>query len=352
MRPVHLAARAASAFSALGLLALTSACGPATPAEGPDSELDSPAPVVAMERPRAAEFPLNNFTAKLMWSDEADLLVLSGWPRDVVKRLERSGAALDGRGPRSATDIAGRGVGGNADVIITGSEAETARLRNGAWDFLLAPALDGEAISAVAFDPVGRAIFAGQHRALYIEQADTWTVHPYPSSGLDAVDLVVAPDGTAYVVGAHGRVLAFSGGKFRDVLLTSLTGDALKEPWQFAWLDPGQSQLWIASREALVGIYLRSGVTKVHELNLFTVEAMSGAITPSGMVLAIAGSSEILLFDGANFDKLEGAPSGIDSFAIDAKHATLHVATSKGLFHLPLKHPAFGAGNERRTEPR
>jgi hypothetical protein len=341
MRPARLAAL---------LFSITAACGPATPAESPDGEPRTSAPVVVLPRPGVAEFPLSgDFGAELMWSDGADLLVMSGWPRDVTKRLDRSGSALDGRAPDHATDIAGRGVGANADVIIVGTDGETARLRNGAWDFGLAPALDGEGLAAVAFDPSGRALFAGRHRALYIEQGDTWSVHPYPSSGVDAADLVIAADGTAYIIGAHARILAFSAGKFRDVPLSGLTGDAVSEPWELAWLDPGSNQLWVVNREVLMSINIRTGVGAATKLPIFSVEAMAGASTPSGAVLAIAGSSEIVLFDGGMFDKVIDSPKIVRSLAIDAEHAVLHVGAGNGLFHLPLKHPAFSAPHERRT---
>ena len=341
MRPARLAAL---------LFGITSACGPAAPAESPDDEPRTSAPVVVLPRAGVPEFPLSgDFSAELIWSDGADLLVMSGWPRSVTKRLERSGSTLDGRAPSRATDIAGRGVGVNADVIITGSDGETARLRNGAWDFGLAPALDGEDLAAVAFDPSGRALFAGRHRALYIEQGDNWSVHPYPSSGVDAVDLVVAPDGTAYLIGAHARILAFSAGKFRDVPLSGLSGDAVSEPWEMAWLDPGSTQLWVVTRQVLVSVNPRTGVGSAHKMPFFTVEAMTGASTPSGPVLVIAGSSEIVLFDGGTFDNVVNSPKTIRSIALDAEHAVLHIGAGDGLVHLPLKHPAFGAHHERRT---
>lgn len=339
MRPARLAAL---------LFGITSACGPAAPAESPDEP--RAAPVVVLPPQRMPEFPLSgDFSAEHLWSDGADLLVMSGWPRSVTKRLERSGSTLDGRAPSRATDIAGRGVGASADVIITGTDGETARLRNGAWEFSLAPALDGENLAAVAFDPSGRALFAGQHRALYIEQGDSWTVHPYPSSGVDAADLVVAPDGTAYIVGAHARILVFSAGKFRDVPISGLSGDAVSEPWELAWLDPTSNQLWVANREVLMSINVRTGLGAAHKLPIFTVEAMVGASTASGPVLLIAGSSEILLFDGVTFDKIVHSPRSIRSLALDAEHAVLHVGAGDRLVHLPLEHHALGAQQERRT---
>ena len=322
------------------------ALGPAgKPALGPSGK---PAPASSATPAQSAtagkSFVIPAFRQmSALWSDGADVLVASGNGR--AARIERNGASIQGKAPDRACCIAGRGAGPSAEVAVVGTRGGVARFRNGAWDYTLAPALDGEELRGVAFDASGRLIAAGQRRALYVAEGNRWSLRRYPSGTANVVGVASAPDGTSYVVSAHGRILTHTSGVFRDLSVTGLTADMQASEWRGAWLSASSKTLWIASKEHIIGIDLVQSTATAHEIPLFFgADVFTGARTASADLIIVGNMKDFGIFDGTGFYRVEAAGMFAGAMCIDPKEATLYTSDHGSSHSFPLKHPALGTG--------
>jgi hypothetical protein len=279
-----------------------------------------------------------------LWNDGADVLVVAGDGR--AARIERNGAAIQGKGPERACCVAGRGAGASAEIAVVGTHGGVARFRGGAWDYALAPALDGEDLRGVAFDASGRLVVAGQRRALYVAEGNKWSLRRYPPGTANVVAVASAPDGTSYVVSAHGRILTHTSGVFRDLSVTGLTADMQAGEWRGAWLSATSKTLWIASKKHIIGVDLVQNSATAHEIPLFFgADIFAGARIASTDLIVVGNMKDFGLFDGTGFYRVEaeGMFAGA-AMSIDTKEATLYTADHDGSKSSPLKHPALGTG--------
>jgi hypothetical protein len=260
-----------------------------------------------------------------------------------VGRLKRSGEQLVHRGPNSAEHIRINGRGASLDVIVVGRHGGLARYRNGAWEYRLAPALEGEAIGASAVASDGTVYAAGTHHALYLWKGDSWTIKPYGSTGTAVMEALVASDGTLYLIGRHGRILSYDGKGFRDVAIKGLTASHLASKWEASWADVKRMTLWVVAAKMLLSIDLNSKqATSFGSALFFDLESITGCDTPTGPLLMVGTFGRTALFDGKNF--YEADDSGADTLFIDRPKAQGYAASHGRMRVIDLKHPALGNG--------
>lgn len=319
---------------------------PAKPALGPSGKpapASSATPAPSATAGKSFVIPASQQMSAL-WSDGADVLVASGNGR--AARIERNGASIQGKAPAGACCIAGRGAGASAEIAVVGTRGGVARFRNGAWDYTLAPALDGEDLRGVAFDVSGRLLAAGRQRALYVAEGNKWSLRRYPPGTANVVAVASAPDGTSYVVSAHGRILTHTSGVFRDLSVTGLTADMQAGEWRGAWLSASSKTLWIASKKHIIGIDLVQNSATAHEIPLFFGgDVFTGARTASTDLIVVGNMKDFGIFDGTGFYRVEAdGMFGGGAMCIDTKEATLYTSDHDGSRSSPLKHPALGTG--------
>ncbi len=260
-----------------------------------------------------------------------------------VGRLKRSGEQLVHRGPSKADHIRINGRGAALDVIVVGRHGGLARYRHGAWEYRLAPALEGEAIGASAIASDGTVYAAGTHHALYLWKGDSWTIKRYGSTGTAVMDALVASDGTLYLIGRHGRILSYDGKTFRDVAIKGLTAGALATQWQASWADVKRMTLWIVTSKTLLSIDLKAKqATSFPSALFFDLESITGCDTPSGPLLMVGTFGRTALFDGKAF--YDADDSGADALFIDRAKAQGYAASHGKVRVIDLQHQALGNG--------
>jgi hypothetical protein len=341
----------------LFLFALNAACGapdlalaqPAAhpapaPVTPPVAHVQIPAPAAAAPARPGRDFPdlPEKAEPEAVWGDGADVLVVAS--SDEVFRIERTGAIAEGRGPEHAANAVFT-AGPQGHVAVVGERGEFAFFDGTTWEFALAPALDGEGLAGAAIDASGKLLLAGRHRALYVREGSTWKIFPYGSGGVDAIHAALAQDGTLFVVGAHGRVLSFSGGAFKDVVLSGITADVLNTRWLGAYLPPGSKTMWIATERFVIGADLAGGPSKSFPSPLFfEIGSFSGARVGGTDLLLLGTMSDYALFDGKDFYKVDSQAHHSDSLYVDPKRGTFYEVEWRKMQRFDLKHPALGTG--------
>ncbi len=260
-----------------------------------------------------------------------------------VGRLSRSGEQLLHRGPGQAEHIRINSHGAGLDVIVVGSHGGVARYRKGAWEYRLAPALEGEGIGASAIAKDGTVYAAGTHHALYLWKGDAWTIKPYGSTGVAVMEALIAPGGTLYLIGRHGRILSYDGTSFRDVAIKGLTAGALASKWGDSWADLKRMTLWVVTSKTLLSIDLNAKqATSFPSALFFDLETVTGCDTPSGPLLMVGTFGRTALFDGKQF--YEADDSGADALFIDRPKAQAYAASHGKVRTIDLTHRFLGNG--------
>jgi hypothetical protein len=299
----------------------------------------------------AFKLPMSSDSNAALWGDGGALLFAG--TDNGPRRIERGGAVIDAEARDLNGGIAGTGSGATVRAAVVGDTGRIAVFHDGAWDTFLAPALEFEQLAAPAFDSSGKLYAAGAFKALYVQDGDAWTIHRYPSGPTNIVSITFAQDGTLYLVGGGGRILAYANGAFRDVAVTGLTAGALGSKWVSAKIGPTTGTLWVLTEDALLNaIDVAHGNAKTIKVPLFGhTEAMDVAKTPSGDVLVIAGMGDLGIYDGNGFYAVDGDCGFAKSVWVDVKDATVYAGAMSNICALPLVHPAFGTGQGRPLTP-
>jgi hypothetical protein len=270
-----------------------------------------------------------------------------------VFRILRSHQITQSRGPKAPLSCQVRGAGPSAVIAVSGVGGEYARYNGSDWEFGLAPALDGEDLPAVISLSATRTAFAGRQRALYTREGDTWTLQRYPSGGIDVVYAGVDTSGTTYLVGAHGRLLAFAAGAFRDLNVTGIPAEVLSSPWTSGWYSARSNSLWIFAKKWIVRVELSSLQATVQKIPLFfDADHGMGMSTPRGDLFALSSFGDGALFDGATFYKLEGRDHRGAGLYLDPVRSVLYASGWDRLVRIPVKHPHLGTGQGEAIKDR
>ena len=294
-----------------------------------------------------AEGPLKPFPAppalgwsSAIWGDGEDmLLVASG---NGVRRICRAGVASGGPAITGADAVAGAGKGAAATLVVAGSRGQLARWAASKWESAGAPVLNQEEIKGVAVDPRGRVLAAGESGALYVWDRDSWQVHRYPA-GSKINGIVSAPDGSAYLFGARGLLLAFQHDALRAIVIDAtppLAGDLLA-----AWQSPQSGLLWVTSEQGFIAsVEIKSGQARAVKSPLFgAARAITGVPTPSGDLVAVSGQSDLALYDGKDWKPLGVNLSFPEGLFLDLRGGALYAVNRDGLARVPIEHPQLAA---------
>jgi hypothetical protein len=270
-----------------------------------------------------------------------------------VFRVLRTHQITQSRGPKSPLGCQVRGTGTSAVIVVTGTAGEYARYNGADWEFGLAPALDGEDLPGAVIATTTRTVLAGRQRALYVRDGDTWTLQRYPSGGIDVVYAGADASGTIYLVGAHGRLLANTGGTFRDLNVTGLSADVLSSGWVGGWYSSRANALWVFSKRWMVKVEIASLRATEQKIPLFFES--SGAIglsTPRGDLFAIMSFGDGALYDGKDFFKLDARDHHGAAMALDPVRSTLFVTGWDRLVRAPVRHAFLGSGTSEVLKDR
>ncbi len=312
-----------------------------------------PAPVAPVAARPRLDFPDPTGTTRFerVWGDGADVLVLAGDKR--VLRMERSGAIQEGTGPSDPIAFAMTGTPPSTKLAIAGASGELVIFDGATWEYGLAPALDAEALTGIAYDSTGRLHVAGRHRALYVRELDaTWRTYRYPGGGVEVIAAGFGPGGL-YLIGAHARVFSFASGQFRELTLTGLTSAVQGAAWTHAWMNGAGDRAWLTCGKHLLTLELPSGNLKTTPSPLFfDPSSFAGARARGGDLLALGSMSELALYDGTGFTRVPGEVRHSGGLYIDVKQSMIYEVEWGKLNRFPVRHPRLGTGAGEAWAPR
>jgi hypothetical protein len=304
-----------------------------------------PPAVVAAASVAGRDFPdvPEKLRPSVLCGDGADMIVAAGEQK--IYRMTRSHQVTQSRGPRRPSMCQVRGTGTSALIAVVGDTGEYARYNGTDWEYGLAPALDGEDLSGAVLASANRTTFAGRQRALYTRDSDTWTVQRYPSGGIDVVYAGVDASNTIYLVGAHGRIVAYSAGAFRDLNVTGIPADVLSSTWVGGWYSLRNNALWVFAQRSVVKIELATLRATVQKVPLFfEVAGAVGTSTPRGDLFTLMTFGDGALYDGTVFSKVELKDHRDNAMYLDPVRAVLFGAGWDAMVRAPVKHPYLGTG--------
>jgi hypothetical protein len=104
-------------------------------------------------------------------------------------------------------------------------------------------------------------------------------------------------------------------------------------------MSPG-GDLWLLGDGELLQQPAGAGELRHHKPPVFgSLRGLSGVHTDAGDVVAVAGQSELVLFDNGRFDQVEGSYSFPEGIFLDSAGGVLYVAHRDGLRRLAISHP-------------
>lgn len=266
-----------------------------------------------------------------------------------VARIKRSGEQLVNKGPggRSAR-IRAQMVGSEQIGVATGPMGAVAIHRGGAWDFRLAPAIEGEAVGAVAIAKDGTIYAAGREHALYVRKGESWTTHRYgTTTSPQIVEALVDKAGKLVLVGALGEVLRFDGSQFQRLTIGGLSSGALNTPLSSSWVDTKNDTVWAVGGKSLVQIDLGAQKAQIHASKLFfDLDDVHGANTSKGTLILLGTFGKTAIFDGT--DWYEVVDDGAKRVWLDVSKAQAYVADAFDFKVLDVKHPWLGTGTSKK----
>lgn len=268
-----------------------------------------------------------------------------------VARIRRSGEQLVNKGPGGNTSrIRAQMVGSEQIGVATGPMGAVAIHRGGAWDFRLAPAIEGEAVGAVAIATDGTIYAAGEEHAVYVRKGESWTTHRYGTkTSPQIVEAVVDKAGKLVLIGGLGDVLRFDGSKFQKLTISGLSSGALNTPFTSSWVDTKNDTVWAAGGKSLVKIDLAAKKADVHPSKLFfDLNDVHGATTKKGTLILVGTFGKTALFDGT--DWYEIVDDGAKRVWLDASKAQAYVADAFDFTVLDVKHPWLGTGMSKKLD--
>ena len=281
-----------------------------------------------------------------VWSDGVVLLVAdySG----VTLHCRGGEATRSSEGIKRLKAVSGAGRGAGFVGAGIGEEGGVAIFSDGRWRTVRAPTIGGEGLVAVAVDEEGAVYAAGERQALYVVRGDDWTIHRYPPSltgeagearSSAAVEVLAAEwveEGSLLLVGQRGLALNFASGAFgaSSRVPRSHGGDL-----RGAWMSP-RGDLWLLGEGELLQSPAGGGELRHHKLPVFgSLAALSGVHTDAGDVVAVAGQSELVIFDDGRMDLVAGRYTFPEGIFLDAAGGLLYVAHRDGLRRLAIEHP-------------
>lgn len=278
-----------------------------------------------------------------MCGDGADMIVVGAESK--VYRVLRSHQIIESRGPKAPIHCQVRGTGTSAMLVVTGAAGEYARFDGTDWEFGLAPALDAEDLSGAVLASPTRTVFAGRQRSLYTREGDAWTLQRYPSGGIDVVYAGADVTGTIYLVGAHGRLMAFASGSFRDLAVTGIPAEVLSSRWVGGWYSARTNSLWAFAQRWTVRIELSTLRATVQKIPMFfDVDHAIGTSTPRGDLFALMTFGDGAIYDGTSFYKLAARDHHRGGMYLDSARATLYAAGWNQMIRAPVMHSHLGTG--------
>jgi hypothetical protein len=268
-----------------------------------------------------------------------------------VARIKRSGEQLVHRGP-GGRDARMRtvAVGNDRAAVATGQMGAVAIYRKSAWDYRLAPALEGERIGAVAIAKDGTVYAAGEQHALYVRKGDSWTTHRYGAlTSPMIVEALVDAGGKVTLIGGQGHVLTFSGGAFTKVSIAGLSAGSLSRAFSSTWVDAKRRTVWAASDKSLIAIDLAAKKATHHKSSLFfEIKDISGTETGKGPLLIAGTFGRIALFDGKDWYFV--AKQNGERLWLDGKKAQVYVADPFDFKVFDVHHPWLGTGSSPKLK--
>jgi hypothetical protein len=245
-------------------------------------------------------------------------------------------AARSPEGVKDFEGLAGSGQGERFVAAGVGEEGGVVIWRDGRWHKARAPTVDDDELIAAAVDDAGAVYAAGQRRALYVARGDDWSVHRYPADLKGEVAAAVwLGGGELLLVGSAGLALRFHDGAFSrsSRVPAEVTGSL-----EHAWLSPG-GDLWLAGDGELLRVR-PDGALSRHPPPIFgRLSGLSGVHTDAGDVVAVSAQSEIVLFDGVSFSRVDGSYSFPEGIYLDGAGEVLYLAHRDGLRRLAINHP-------------
>ncbi|MEZ4448518.1 MAG: hypothetical protein R3B09_03485 [Nannocystaceae bacterium] len=289
-----------------------------------------------------------------VWGDDAVIATSSHFGVKLVCREGQVSYAPTGgsSGLGGIKAVVGGGVGEARTYAVVAEEGGVAIWRRGRWELLQAPAIGRETLSAAAIDDAGRLYAAGEHNALYVLDGEQWTMHRYPraemaSASVRAMVRVGASD--LLLVGDEGVLLTYSSGALRR---TRLPAGALAGDLQAAWASPDGAAVWLISKTALIRLDLQKGTARSVDVPFFgQVRALAGVSTPLGDRLVVAAQSEIGIYDGARFLRIDGQYVFAEGLTIDGHDGSIYVSSRDGLRRVVVDEPGLAALRERLPPP-
>ena len=362
MRPVRVLAFACALLSACVSQPQAAADPPPAHASAPSSHARAPAaparsaappPAVAASPVAGRDFPElpGRSRAQVLCGDGADMIVAAGEQK--IYRVFRSHQLTESRGPRSPIACQVRGTGPSASLAVAGHGGEYARFDGSDWEFGLAPALDGEDLTGVILPSPNRVILVGSQRSMYTREGDTWTLQRYPSGGIDVVHAAADSSGTIYLVGAHGRLLAYASGTYRDLAVTGIPAEVLSSRWVSGWYSSRTHSLWAFAQRWTIRIELSSLRATVQKIPLFfDTESVLGTSTARGDLFTMMTFGDGAVYDGTTFYKLEARDHRGGGMYLDPVRATLYATGWDKLMRYSVKHPYLGTGQGEELKDR
>lgn len=281
--------------------------------------------------------------ATVLCGDNADVIVAAGSGK--IFRITRSHQVTQTRGPEHPIACQVRGTGASALIAVTGTSGTYARFNGTDWEYGLAPALDGEDLSGAVLASAARVTFAGRQRAMYTRDGDAWTMQRYPSGGIDVVYVGTDASNTVYLVGAHGRIMAYSAGAFRDLNVTGIPAEVLSSTWVSGWYSSRSNALWVFTQRFAVKVDLASLRATVQKVPLFfDVQSAVGTSTARGDLFALMTFGDGALYDGTSFSKADLKDHRENGLYLDPVRSILFGSGWDGMVRAPVKHPYLGTG--------
>ncbi|MCA9657916.1 MAG: hypothetical protein KC486_06195, partial [Myxococcales bacterium] len=269
-----------------------------------------------------------------VWSDGTVMLVADFFG---VTLYCREGQA--GRSPEGVRDFAGLAASGQGERFVAagvGEEGGVVIWREGRWHKTRAPTVDDDELIAVAVDDAGAVYAAGQRRALYVARGDDWSVHRYPAELKGEVAAAVwLGGGELLLVGSDGLALRFMDGAFsRSARVPAEVTESLTH----AWSSPG-GDLWLAGDGELLRVRPDGALSRRRPPIFGKLSGLSGVHTEEGDVVAVSAQSEVVLFDGVSFSRVDGDYSFPEGIYLDGAGEVLYLAHRDGLRRLAVNHP-------------
>ena len=283
----------------------------------------------------------------VLWTDGVSVTVVGGTRLRVLDRLGEP--AGDGIFVRSPVEAAGTGQGPESVVVVIGSEGEVARYESGLWVTDVIPVdLDSELV-AVEVDAEGRAYILETAGGLHIWHGDSWQRVPPPEGGVDA--RAIALGDSLWMMAEGGALFELDGGRFMEVELDDWSTSAHRMV-QDLWYDAGQNTLWaIGGGDWLYRLDLTTRSANSLPMPLFSPSHVAGAVTSSGSLVLIAGSSKIIIYDGTDYFEVTDAFSFPSQVQFVPGQARVYVVGSRRATSFPVGHRFLGTSQDQPIPP-